>query len=86
MPSHSLALTLDRNKIKKDSFLKLNREDPRLTRYLKGETITATPEEKSDLKKKGYIVIAAGEYPLGFGKLAPDGSIKNLYPKAWRLL
>ena len=40
----------------------------------------------AQLKKKGYIVITAGKYPLGFGKLAPDGSIKNLYPKAWRLI
>ncbi len=86
VPSHSLALTLDKDKIRQDSFLKLDREDPRLTRYLKGETVNVTPDEKAELKKKGYIVIAAGEYPLGFGKLASDGSIKNLYPKAWRLI
>lgn len=86
VPSHSLALTLDRNKIRKDSFLKLNREDPRLTRYLKGETITVTEEEKQSLRKKGYIVIGASEYPLGFGKISGDGSVKNLYPKAWRLV
>jgi NOL1/NOP2/fmu family ribosome biogenesis protein len=86
VPSHSLALTLDRNKIRKDSFLKLNREDPRLTRYLKGETITVTEEEKQTLRKKGYIVIGASEYPLGFGKISGDGSVKNLYPKAWRLV
>ena len=86
VPSHSLALTLTREMIREDSFISIARDDSRLTRYLKGETIVASPEEKAQLKKKGYIVITAGKYPLGFGKLAPDGSIKNLYPKAWRLI
>ena len=84
IPSHSLALMLKREEIREDSFLSLSRDDERLYRYLKGETIVVTPEEKASLKKKGYIVIAVNGYPLGFGKISGDGSIKNLYPKAWR--
>ena len=82
IPSHSLALTLKRELIREDSLLSLTREDPRLTRYLKGETITAD----QGLKKKGYILIGVDGFPVGFGKVSTDGSVKNLYPKAWRLI
>lgn len=79
-PSHSLALALDRKTIKEDSMISLSYEDSNVLRYLKGETLTTTPG------KKGNVVIAVDGYPLGFGKRSADGLIKNLYPKAWRLL
>ena len=55
-------------------------DDINIRRYLKGETITSEPGQK------GTVVIMAEDYPLGFGKRSSDGMIKNLYPKAWRLL
>lgn len=86
MPSHSLALELNGNDIKDNSKIILSRDDERLYRYLKGETITLNPEEVAGLKKKGYVVITVNNYPIGFGKIAGPGQIKNLYPKAWRIV
>ena len=86
IPSHSLALSLNASDIRPDALLSFARSDERLQRYLKGETVTVSSEERAGLKKKGHIVIAADGYPLGVGKISPDGSVKNLYPKAWRIL
>ncbi|MBR2523502.1 MAG: RsmF rRNA methyltransferase first C-terminal domain-containing protein [Clostridiales bacterium] len=84
-PSNSFPLTLTRDMIREDSFISFGRDDDRLTRYLKGETLIMDEEMSSGLKKKGSVVVAADRYPLGLAKIA--GSIlKNLYPKAWRLL
>lgn len=86
MPSHCLALSLQFNEIKDESKICLSRDEDRLSRYLKGETINLTVEEKNRIKSKGYIVICCDSYPLGLGKLNGDGSVKNLYPKAWRMV
>ena len=83
IPSHSLALTLRQEDIREDSLLRLSRDDERLIRYLKGETIIS---DDSTLKNKGHVIISVDGYPLGFGKISGDGSVKNMYPKAWRLL
>ena len=85
VPSHCLAISLNNDELMTDSVLRLNRDDPRLIRYLKGETITLSDEEALVIKKRGTVVIAVDRYPLGFGKLSGDMSVKNLYPKAWRL-
>lgn len=86
MPSHCLALSLKFDEIKEESKVCLSRDEDRLIRYLKGETINMYDEEKTNIKSKGYVVICCDSYPLGLGKLNGDGSIKNLYPKAWRLV
>lgn len=86
IPSHSLALAINYEDIREDSVVSLSRDDERLIRYLKGETIIVNFEEYPELKKKGTVIIAVGKYPLGFGKITGDGSIKNQYPKAWRLV
>ncbi len=83
IPSHCFALTLKEDDIDSKSKLVLHRDDDRLARYLRGETISVDSSEKSKLKKKGYIVIVCEQFPIGFGKIAPDGNIKNLYPRAW---
>jgi len=80
VPSHSLALTLNRNDLKDSAVLDLNYDDPLVSRYLKGETLVTSPGFK------GYTVITVDGFPVGFGKRSNDGFIKNLYPKAWRLL
>lgn len=82
-PSNSIALTFCRGDIREDSYLALEPFSDRITRYLKGETITLTDEDV--IKDKGYIVIGAGDFPLGLGKVS-GRQVKNLYPKAWRLI
>ena len=82
-PSNSIALALSKDIIKPQRFLPLGLDDPRLERYLKGETIQVTPED--NVTSKGIVVVGAGAAPLGLGKI--DGTqVKNMYPKAWRLI
>ena len=86
IPSHSLALSLKYDDIKADSIISLPRDSELILRYLKGETINIDFSLYPELKKKGTVVISVDKYPVGFGKVMSDGSIKNLYPKAWRLV
>ena len=79
-PSNSLALTLRKEDIRESSFISFPYDSPELTRYLKGETLVTDP------RTAGIVVIAAEGFCLGFGKRSSDGMIKNLYPKAWRLM
>ena len=79
-PSNSLALSLRKEMLDPQAVIDFDYDDPDVTRYLKGETLMSEPGNK------GYVVISAGGFPLGFGKRSADGMIKNLYPKAWRLL
>ena len=74
-PSQALAMTL-----KKEEFgncLDLSRDDVRVIKYLKGETIEA------DEPMKGWVLICVDGYPLGFGK-ASGTTIKNKYLAGWR--
>ena len=82
-PSNSIALALTRDMVKPDRYLALSFDDPRLERYLKGETIQLT--EGGGVTGNGTVVIGAGNAPLGFGKTGGT-QIKNMYPKAWRLI
>ena len=82
-PSNSIALALTREMVKPDRYLALGFDDPRLERYLKGETIQVTGED--GVTGNGTVVIGAGNAPLGFGKVGGT-QIKNMYPKAWRLI
>ena len=76
-PAQSLALNLKTNEFKQVINLKL--EDPRVIKYLKGETLDLSD---IDTKTKGWVLIAVDNYPLGFGKIA-KGSLKNKYAKGW---
>ena len=80
-----MALELTREKIKKSRFLSLGRDDERLLRYLRCETIMLKEEEQEILDDGEYIVVACEDFPLGFGK-TQGSTIKNAYPKAWRLV
>lgn len=82
-PSNSIALSLDREDIRDDSYLALTREDDRLNKYLRGETISVTSED--GLKSSGAILVGIGGFPLGFAKINGT-TAKNMYPKAWRLI
>ena len=87
IPSNSFPLTLSREMIRDDSAVDFAREDDNLFRYLKGETINIdlSDEKFSGVKQKGTVVIMVNGFPLGLGKIQ-NGTIKNLYPKAWRLV
>ncbi len=54
-------------------------DDLRITKYLKGETIQA------DSDYSGWVLICAGSYPLGWGKIT-KGSIKNKIEPGFRKL
>ncbi|MBO4927787.1 MAG: RsmF rRNA methyltransferase first C-terminal domain-containing protein [Clostridiales bacterium] len=85
VPSQALALELPKEKIRASRFLSLPRDDERLLRYLRCETIMLTDEEQGILDAGEWVIVACEELPLGFGKVS-GGTIKNAYPKAWRLV
>ncbi len=73
-PNHSLAMAT-----KKETFqrvVNLSREDARVGKYLRGETIEAQVEN-------GWCAVCVEGYPLGWGK-AVNGTIKNHLPKGIR--
>lgn len=77
-PSQALAMALRADEY--PNVLYLSREDDRVIRYLKGETIDLKDEESVE---KGWVLICVDNYPLGFGKAA-GGSVKNKYLAGWR--
>ena len=82
-PSNSIALALTRDIVKPGCYLALGFDDPRLERYLKGETIQVMPDD--GVTGSGTVVVGVENAPLGFGKIGGT-QIKNMYPKAWRLI
>ncbi|MEI8198447.1 MAG: RsmB/NOP family class I SAM-dependent RNA methyltransferase [Eubacteriales bacterium] len=84
VPSHAFALALSREKMKENHIFSLSRDDQRLLRYLHGETLLLSPEESLLLSQNAYILLLVDSFPIGWGK-SNGCTIKNLYPKAWRL-
>ncbi len=74
-PSQSLAMALRKEEC--PNTVDFTAEDPRVIRYLKGETVEA--EEAKD----GWVLICVDGYPLGWGK-ANRGTVKNKYLPGWR--
>jgi len=83
-PSHSFALALSKKKVSASHSFSFSRNDERLHRYLRGETVLLSSEEGQVLAHNAYILIFVDSYPIGWGKSNGD-TIKNHYPKAWRL-
>ena len=83
-PSHALALAMSKNAVKSDHSFSLDRNDERLMRYLRGETLLLSDDECVNLASNAYILILVNDFPVGWGK-SNGNSIKNQYPKAWRL-
>lgn len=92
-PSQQLALVLKSSDFER--VLNLESEDPRVLRYLKGETIDLEEAEEAQIlatqkkKKKtdaanGWVLICVDGYGLGWGKYG-NGRIKNKYYPGWRL-
>ena len=76
-PSHALALALKPAQVKQK--LCLDPDGEEAMEYLAGKTLRAEEGQK------GWVLICAGEYPLGWGK-ASAGMIKNHYPKGLRIM
>ena len=85
MPSQALALELSPRSIRPSRFLSLDRDDPRLVRYLRCETLMLTEEECGYLDDGESIIVGCEDFPLGFAKVT-GSTLKNAYPKAWRLM
>ena len=79
-PSQPFALALHKGDA--EAVISLEVSDQRITRYLKGETLNIQPEEAP--RKKGWHLLCADGYPIGFGKLV-NNILKNKYPAGWRV-
>lgn len=79
-PSQPFALALHKGDV--GAVISLPVSDPRLTRYLKGETLLIEPGEAAHTK--GWHLLCADGYPIGFGKLVGQ-TLKNKYPAGWRV-
>lgn len=75
-PAHALALFLKAEQVK--PVVRLDPDGEEVLRYLTGETLL------TDMGGKGWVLVCAGDYSLGWGKLA-DGRIKNHYPRGLRI-
>lgn len=75
-PSQSLLMALKPEDFKRT--VKFERSDRKIIRYLKSETVFAEGE-------KGYTAVCMEDYPLGWAK-QDSGTLKNLYPKGWRMM
>lgn len=79
-PSQPLALAVHRQEIQ--AVISLSVSDERLMKYLRGEPVPIASGEAS--REKGWHLLCADEYPLGFGKLV-NQTLKNKYPAGWRI-
>ena len=79
-PSQPFALALHKGDV--EGTISLPVSDPRLERYLKGETLPIAPGEAAH--GKGWHLLCVEGWPLGFGKLI-NQTLKNKYPAGWRL-
>ena len=78
-PSQSLAMAL--KDVPQASKISLNPQDSRLAAYLRGETFSL--EEGECTSQKGWKLICAKGFPLGWGKVVGN-TVKNKYPSGWR--
>ena len=78
VPSQALAMSLAPGEFK--NCLDLEPGDPRVLRYLKGETLEIRPEETLE---DGIVLVSLSGHPLGFGKQSGT-MLKNMYLPGWR--
>lgn len=74
IPSYSLALTLNKEDVKR--YYSYKEDSIEIRKYISGETLEGN-------NQKGYGVIFVEEYPLSFYKES-NNQIKNLFPKGLR--
>lgn len=77
-PYQAYAMTLGPDKY--DNTLNLSRDDDRVSRYLRGETILLEGDEGIN---DGYVLVCVDSYPLGWCKKTGGNTLKNKYKKAW---
>lgn len=77
-PSQAAAMALKSGEFARA--LSMDREDERVIRYLKGETVFL--KEGEDFSK-GWVLVCVDGFPLGWAKAA-GGSLKNKYYPGWR--
>lgn len=77
-PSQAMAMVLG-GKLYSDC-LTFDREDPRVVRYLKGETISL---KEGEAPVKGWCLVCVDGFALGFGK-GSGMTVKNKYYAGWR--
>lgn len=77
-PSQALAMVLNGNLY--DNSISFSREDGRVIRYLKGETIAL---EEGEGPLEGWCLVCVDGFPLGFAK-GNHMSLKNKYYPGWR--
>ncbi|WP_166242469.1 RsmB/NOP family class I SAM-dependent RNA methyltransferase [Paenibacillus turpanensis] len=83
-PAHALALALYPESCARR--LQLDPKSEQVIRYLKGETLSIEESElyrAEGIPSKGYVLVCAGAYPLGWGRWS-EGMLKNDYPPGWR--
>lgn len=78
-PSQALAMNLKKEEY--EFTLDFPVEDERVIKYLKGETLDV--EDLVSSKEKGWYLVCADGFPLGFGKLG-NQMLKNKYLPGWR--
>lgn len=76
IPSHALAMSLDRNP---DAFPRVEIDLENALQYLRREAIVLPPEAP-----QGYVLVTYQHLPLGFVKNMGNRS-NNLYPQEWRI-
>ncbi|NMA65925.1 MAG: NOL1/NOP2/sun family putative RNA methylase [Clostridiaceae bacterium] len=76
VPSASLVMALKIENFKRVA--EFSKDDHNIIRYLKGETLIKEGE-------KGYTVVCLEKFPLGWVKQT-GGTLKNMYPKGWRMM
>ncbi len=79
-PGQALAMFL--KKEENAHCIDLPAEDPRILRYLKGETLDV--EDVAEPGDKAWQLVCVDGFPLGWGKSA-GGRLKNKYLPGWRL-
>jgi len=78
-PSQAFAMVLRMDEFRETVSLPL--EDPRVLKYLKGETLDVS--ELLPPEMTGWVLVCVGRFPLGFAK-ANRGLLKNHYLPGWR--
>lgn len=77
-PGQALAMALKPTEFKQT--VSWRRDDERIIRYLKGETLTLNPDEAP---VNGWCLVCMEDFPLGFAKGA-GMTLKNKYYPGWR--
>ncbi len=80
-PSHALALFLKKEEVKQ--WADFPADGMEMVKYLKGETLSEEASPRSQLSKKGWVLMNTDGFSIGFAKLS-GGIFKNHYPKGLR--